>query len=130
MVLLLFDGVCNLCNGFVQWVILRDHKGIVKFAPLQSEIGTQTLQRLGKSGQSLDSVVLVEGDRIWTKSEAAIRVATHLGGIWPMAKVLRIFPRFLRDAVYDFVARNRYRWFGQSEQCLLPRPEWKDRFLK
>ncbi len=127
--LLLFDGVCNLCNGFVQWVIVRDKKGIFKFAALQSETGQQELKKLGKNTETFDSVVLIAGSKVLTQSDAAIEVAAQLGGIWSLAPLLRVFPRLLRNAVYNWVARNRYRWFGKREQCMLPRPEWKDRFL-
>ena len=127
--LLLFDGVCNLCNGFVQWVIVRDKKGVFKFAALQSETGQQELKKLGKNTETFDSVVLIAGSKVLTQSDAAIEVAAQLGGIWSLAPLLRVFPRFLRNAVYNWVARNRYRWFGKREQCMLPRPEWKDRFL-
>jgi predicted DCC family thiol-disulfide oxidoreductase YuxK len=127
--LLLFDGVCNLCNGFVQWVIVRDKKGVFKFAALQSETGQQELKKLGKNTETFDSVVLIAGSKVLTQSDAAIEVAAQLGGIWSLAPLLRIFPRLLRNAVYNWVARNRYRWFGKREQCMLPRPEWKDRFL-
>ncbi len=127
--LLLFDGVCNLCNGFVQWVIIRDHKGVFKFAALQSEAGQAALQQMGKSTEHFDSVVLVTDQGVLTKSDAAIAVAQGLGGWWSLAVVFKVFPRFLRNAVYDWVARNRYRWFGRTEMCMLPRPEWKNRFL-
>jgi predicted DCC family thiol-disulfide oxidoreductase YuxK len=127
--LLLFDGVCNLCNGFVQWVIVRDKKGVFKFAALQSETGQQELKKLGKNTETFDSVVLIAGSKVLTQSDAAIEVAAQLGGIWSLTPMLRVFPRFLRNAVYNWVARNRYRWFGKREQCMLPRPEWKDRFL-
>jgi len=127
--LLLFDGVCNLCNGFVQWVIVRDKKGVFKFAALQSETGQQELKKLGKNTETFDSVVLIAGSKVLTQSDAAIEVAAQLGGIWSLTPILRVFPRFLRNAVYNWVARNRYRWFGKREQCMLPRPEWKDRFL-
>lgn len=126
--LLLFDGVCNLCNGFVQWVIVRDKKGVFKFAALQSETGQQELKKLGKNTETFDSVVLIAGSKVFTQSDAAIEVAAQLGGIWSFTPILRVFPRFLRNAVYNWVARNRYRWFGKREQCMLPRPEWKDRF--
>lgn len=127
--LLLFDGVCNLCNGFVQWVIVRDKKGVFKFAALQSETGQQELKKLGKNTETFDSVVLIAGSKVLTQSDAAIEVAAQLGGIWSLSPILRVFPRFLRNGVYNWVARNRYRWFGKREQCMLPRPEWKDRFL-
>ena len=127
--ILLFDGVCNLCNGSVQWVIAHDKKGIFRFAALQSEAGQAALQQLGRDQITFDSVVLIAGSKVFTKSDAAIEIAKQLGGFWALAPVLKICPRFIRNKVYDWVARNRYRWFGKKAQCMLPRPEWKNRFL-
>ena len=129
MAVLLFDGVCNLCNASVQWVLLRDKKNVFQFAALQSEAGQEILKKFGMETEHFDSVVLVEGDRIYTQSDAALGVATRLGGVWQLMGVFKIVPRFIRNAVYDWIARNRYRWFGKQEQCMLPRPEWKGRFL-
>lgn len=126
---LLFDGVCNLCNASVQWVLLRDKKSVFRFAALQSEAGQEILKKFGMETEHFDSVVLVDGDLIYTQSDAALGVATRLGGVWQLMGVFKIVPRFIRNAVYDWIARNRYRWFGRQEQCMLPRPEWKGRFL-
>lgn len=127
--ILLFDGVCNLCNASVQWVLLRDHKEVFRFAALQSETGNAKLQQFDLSSDSFDTVVLVDGDRLYTRSDAALEVLRRLGGIYSFAVVLKIIPRFIRNAVYSWIARNRYRWFGRQEQCMLPRPEWKARFI-
>jgi predicted DCC family thiol-disulfide oxidoreductase YuxK len=129
MSVLLFDGVCNLCNASVKWVILRDKKGVFKFAPIQSETGQSLLKRFGLDNQPLDSVILIANNKAYIKSDAAIRVMTELGGIGILSRVFLLIPRKLRNIVYDWVANNRYRWFGKQEQCLLPQPEWKDRFL-
>ncbi len=126
--ILLFDGNCHLCAGSVQWVLKRDKAGLFYFAPLQSELGRQTLKHLGVS-ESLNSVVLVVGDRAYARSDAALETARCLGFPWSLLTVFRLVPRFIRDAVYDWIARNRYRWFGHSETCWMPKAEWKERFL-
>lgn len=125
---LLFDGVCNLCAGAVQFVIRRDPAGRIRFASLQSPAGQTLLARHGLP-DDLDSVVLVEGGRAYTKSAAAIRVAELLGWPYRAASVARLLPRRLRDAVYDVVAANRYDWFGRKERCLVPSEDVSDRFL-
>lgn len=129
MSVLLFDGVCNLCNASVKWVILRDKKGIFKFAPIQSETGQSLLKQFGLDNQPLDSVILIANNKAYIKSDAAIKVMTELGGIGLLSSMFLLIPRKLRNIVYDWIANNRYRWFGKQEQCLLPQPEWKDRFL-
>lgn len=127
--ILLFDGVCNLCNASVQWVIRRDPKGIFRFAPLQSETGQSLLRQSGLSSEHFDTVVLVDGDRIFTRSDAALEIASRIGGLWSLLAVFRLVPRPIRNAVYDWIARHRYRWFGKTEACMIPRPEWKKRFV-
>lgn len=126
---LLFDGVCNLCNGAVQWILLRDRKGVFQFSALQSDTGQRLLKGFGLSAEDFDTVVLVDGERIYTRSDAALEVLRRLGGGWALLYGFKIVPRVLRDAVYNWVAGNRYRWFGRQEQCMLPRPEWKGRFV-
>ncbi|MCK6694618.1 MAG: thiol-disulfide oxidoreductase DCC family protein [Thermoanaerobaculia bacterium] len=126
---ILFDGVCNLCNVSVQWVLKRDQKGQFRFAALQSGTGQRLLERFGQNRESFDTVVLVDGDRLFTRSDAAIEIARRLGKPWSWLALLRWIPKRLRDAAYDIVARHRYRWFGRRETCMLPRPEWKERFV-
>jgi predicted DCC family thiol-disulfide oxidoreductase YuxK len=127
--LLLFDGVCNLCHGAVQFVIARDPDAHFRFASLQSEYGREIVRREGLP-EDVTTVILVEPDgRVSSRSTAALRVATKLGALWPLLGALLVVPRFLRDPVYEFVARNRYRWFGQKESCPLPDPSLADRFL-
>lgn len=126
---LLFDGVCNLCNRWVQWVLLHDRQQRFRFAALQSETGQRLLLHAGLSAQNLDTVVLVDGDRIFTRSDVALAVVQRIGGIWALFAVLKVIPRPVRDALYDLVARYRYRWFGKKQSCMIPQPEWKDRFL-
>lgn len=127
--ILLFDGVCNLCSASVQWVLQRDKAGLFRYAALQSEIGGELLQRFGLDTAAFDTVVLVDGDRVFTRSDAALEVLRRLGSAWSWLGILHWAPRPIRDTVYNWVARNRYRWFGQKQECWLPRPEWKERFL-
>jgi len=127
--ILLFDGVCNLCNGFVKEVIIRDQTGVIRYASLQSAAGQKLLKNIRLDKFSMDTVVLVEGEDFYTKSDVALRIFRHLGGGWSYFYYLSIIPKFIRDSVYDLVARNRYRWFGKKDTCMLPQPEWEDRFL-
>ena len=126
---LLFDGVCNLCNASVQWVLKRDNKGVFRFAALQSDAGQQLLKQHGSLPEQFDSVVLAAGGRIFLRSDAVLELLWLLGGFWRSLYCFKILPRPLRDALYNFVAKNRYRWFGRREECWLPKVEWKDRFL-
>ena len=127
--IVLFDGVCNLCNGSVQFIIGRDPVGHFRFASLQSPVGQELQTRLGIDPQALDSVILVEGDRWYKESDAALRIARGMKGAWKLLAVFRLIPRPLRDAAYRLIARNRYRWFGKQETCWLPTPELRGRFL-
>lgn len=127
--ILLFDGVCNLCNGFVQFILLRDKAGYFQFASLQSDEGRELLEQYGLDPDALNTVVLIEDGQAHTHSEVALRVGPRLDGFWSWVRIFRILPTGFRDWVYNWVARNRYRWFGKKDQCMLPRPEWKGRFL-
>jgi len=127
--ILLFDGLCNLCNGAVQFVINRDTKHRFRFASLQSEVGQDTLRHFRLSTQRFDSLVLIEGGHLHTESTAALRVARHMGGGWPLLYAFILVPAPIRNAVYRFVARNRYRWFGRKDSCTMPTPDLKARFL-
>jgi len=127
--ILLFDGVCNLCNGFVQFVIRRDPEAVFRFAPLQSEIGQALSRRAGLSAEEISTVVLFHRGRFFTHSDVALEITRLLPGFWPLLYGLRIIPKPLRDAVYNWVARNRYRWFGRQESCMVPTPELRQRFL-
>ena len=126
---ILFDGVCNLCEGYVQFLIRHDPDGTFRFAPLQSEVGKQLLEATGLDGEKIDSVVLVDDGDAYVKSEAVLRAGAYLGGIYRLLPPFRIVPRRVRDAVYDFVAARRYDWFGKREQCLVPTPDIQSRFL-
>lgn len=128
--LVLFDGVCNLCNGTVNFIIDRDPEGIFRFAPLQSDIAQESLDAIeGVDGEDA-SIVLLEGDKAYVRSTAALRIARRLSGPWSLLYGAILLPRRLRDAVYDWIARNRYHWFGRREQCRVPTPGLKDRFLE
>ena len=130
---ILFDGVCNLCNGFVQFVIRHDPAGRFRFAALQSEAGQALLAAQGVAPATLlaepDSVLLLSQGRLYSHSSAVLRIARGLGGVWRLAAVGEVLPRAWRDALYRLVARNRYRWFGRQESCMLPTPALKARFL-
>lgn len=126
---LLFDGVCNFCNASVQWVLQHDRQGVFHFASLQSEAGRALLKKHDLDPQHFDSVVVVDGPRCLLRSDAAFEILRRIGGPWRALTVLQLLPRSLRDAVYDWIARNRYRWWGKREACMIPRPEWKERFL-
>ena len=123
--IIFFDGVCNLCNGFVDFVIDRDG-GIHKFASLQGETAQKIL---GERAIVLDSVILWSDGKILEKSSAALSIANEMGFPWALSGIFWLVPRFLRDWVYDFVAKNRYRFFGKRETCRLPTPGEKARFL-
>ncbi|MDT8368902.1 MAG: thiol-disulfide oxidoreductase DCC family protein [Longimicrobiales bacterium] len=130
--LILFDGVCNLCNGAVQWVIERDPQGHFHFASLQSEAARRALgARIDADAieRLPDSIVLVDAAGVHTESTAAIRIARGLGRPWSFLGIARFVPTPIRDFVYRFIARNRYRWFGRREACILPAPGVSERFL-
>jgi len=129
MPIILFDGVCNLCNQSVQFIIKRDPNGYFKFASLQSQTGQQLLNRFGLDN-NLKTIVLIENEKIYMKSTAVLRIVGRLRGFWPILGVFRIIPPFLRDIVYQIVAKNRYRWFGKQDSCMLPFPGVKNRFLE
>lgn len=127
---LLFDGVCNLCSGSVQFILKRDTRGRFRFASLQSDAGRRLMTGHGLDPEALSSVVLIEDGRAYQESTAALRIARHLPGAWKLLRVFTVIPRPLRDAVYRLIARNRYRWFGKTETCWLPTPELRARFLE
>ncbi len=127
--ILLFDGVCNLCNSSVQFIIRHDPKGIFRFAALQSDVGKQLLQQANMSPDSIHTVVLYESGTFYTHSDAPLRVVRHLRGAWPLLYGLVLIPRFIRDAIYRWIARHRYRWFGQRASCMIPTPDLRARFI-
>lgn len=111
-----FDGVCGLCSGFVDFLVRHDRTRALRYAPLQGITAAQ-FERLPRH---LDSVVVVHGDQVLVKSDAALTALSRLGGVWRLTAVARVIPRALRDSVYDLIARNRYRWFGRHEACRIP----------
>ncbi|MCA9984264.1 MAG: thiol-disulfide oxidoreductase DCC family protein [Anaerolineales bacterium] len=127
--ILLFDGVCNLCQGSVQFIIKRDKAALFRFASLQSEFGRAAIARHGRDPDRLDSFILLENDRLFDRSTAALKVARQLPFPWWLATAGLVVPRPLRDWVYDQIAKRRYRWFGRQDECWLPTPELRQRFL-
>jgi len=126
---ILFDGVCNLCNGAITFIIQRDKNDKFRYAPLQSEVGKNLAAKHKIDLDKVDSIILVNEDQAYAKSTAALRIAKQLSGGWPLLTVFLILPTFLRNSVYDFIARNRYKWFGKKEACMIPTPELKSKFL-
>ena len=127
--IILFDGVCNLCTHSVQFVLRRDTGERYTFASLQSDVGQRLLDEVGPSLHGVDSIVLIEDGEAYVRSTAALRIARGLTGGWPLLYGFMILPRPLRDWVYELVARNRYRWFGKTDECMVPLPALKARFL-
>ena len=127
--LVLFDGVCNLCAGVVRFVIERDREARFRFAPLQSELGRALQRQHGLDPDELATFVVIDAEGAATRSTAVLRILRQLGAPWRWLYPLRWVPAPLRDALYGVIARNRYRWFGRREQCLVPTPELRSRFL-
>jgi len=128
--IILFDGVCNLCNGAVQFVIKRDGKDMFRFAALQSEVGQRLVSERQIDTTKVDSIILIEpGIAYYTKSTAALKIGSSFGGVWESVGVLNLIPSKLRDIVYDFIAKNRYKWYGKKDACMIPTSELKAKFL-
>lgn len=127
--IVLFDGVCNFCNDWVNFIIRHDRRDYFKFTPLQSDAAREILEKHLVNPAETDSVVLLENGKIYTYSTAALRIGRGLGGVWSLAYALIIVPKFIRDAVYQWIARNRYKWFGQKDACMIPTPEVREKFL-
>ena len=127
--IILFDGVCNLCNSSINFVIRNDKKGIFKFAPLQSNFGKKALKKYNINTKDTDSIILVDEDKCYIKSSAALQIAKYLSGAYPLLFGFMIVPKFMRNWVYDYIAENRYKWYGKTESCMIPTPELKDRFI-
>lgn len=127
---ILFDGVCNLCNGAVQFIISHDPKGYFNYAALQSEAGQRSLEEFHHSRTEINTIIFIQNGKRYTKSTAALLITRKLSGLWPLLSVFIVIPRFLRDPIYDYIARNRYKWFGQKAECMIPTAEIKLRFLE
>ena len=128
-IIVLFDGVCNLCNGFVNFIIKQDKKAIIKFATLQSEIAKEILKVHHINQLELNSVIVLIDDKIYTKSSAALMILKELGGVWKMFFAFYIIPKFIRDFFYNIVAKYRYVLFGKKEICIIPSQEIVNRFI-
>jgi predicted DCC family thiol-disulfide oxidoreductase YuxK len=127
--LVLFDGVCNFCNRSVNWIIRRDPRGYFRFAALQSAAGAELQARHGLDPSALDTLVLIERGRPYVKSAAALRILRRLRSPWRVLYALIVVPRSVMDFAYDWFARRRYRWFGKRDECMVPMPEVRERFL-
>jgi predicted DCC family thiol-disulfide oxidoreductase YuxK len=125
----LFDGICNLCTGAVLFVIKRDRSAKFSFASLQSPFGQSQLTKLGLPVGEFNTFFLLKGDTVFKKSDAALEVVKDLNGLWPVLYIFKIVPAFIRNAAYDFVSKNRYRWFGKKDVCMIPTPELNSRFI-
>ena len=127
--IVLFDGVCVFCNHSVNFIIRHDRRDLYRFAPLQSEIGKRLLAQYGLDPESVDSVVLIENGRACAKTSAALRICRNLDGMWPLMYGFIIVPAFVRNVVYDIIAKYRYRWWGKLDACMMPTPEVRRKFL-
>lgn len=128
--IILFDGVCNLCNNSVQFVIKRDVNDVFQFAALQSETGKRLLTERNIDTQEIDSIILIEPNiAYYTKSTAALEIGKHLKGLKAISSILLWLPEPLRNIVYDFIARNRYKWYGKKDNCMIPSEELKSKFI-
>lgn len=126
---ILFDGICNFCDSSVNFIIKRDRAGYFKFAPLQSAVAEKLLAENGIDKAETDSIVLIENQNAYTYSTAALRIARKLGGIWSLPYVFIVLPKFIRDFFYKLFAKYRYKMFGKKDECMIPTPEIRERFL-
>ena len=128
--ILLFDGVCNLCDASVQYVIKHDKKDVFRFVAIQSELGQNIVKHIGINPMYIDSVILYEpGVSYYYKSTAALQIAKELSGIFTLANIFTLLPVSLRDFIYDYIAKNRYKWYGKKEACMIPTKDLKSKFL-
>lgn len=128
--IIIFDGVCNLCDSAVQFVIKHDKKDVFRFVALQSELGQEILKHIGINTANIDSVILYEpGIAYYYKSEAALQIAKNLGGLLHLGTVFRIIPTGISNLLYDYIAKNRYKWYGKKEQCMIPTKDLQAKFL-
>jgi len=128
--IILFDGVCNLCDSTVQFIIKHDKKDIFRFVAIQSDLGQKIIKYIGIDTSKTDSIILCEpGHSYYYKAEAAIKIIGQLGGIYSMISVFSLIPKWLSNKVYDYIARNRYKWYGKKDECMIPTPELKAKFL-
>ena len=126
---ILFDGVCNFCNSAINFTLKRNKKADIRFAPMQSEAGQKLLQQYNLPADDMQSFIFIEGGVVYKKSTAALKVCRHLRGLWPLCYGFIIVPKFIRDGIYNWIAKNRYKWFGVQQACMIPTPEVRARFL-
>jgi predicted DCC family thiol-disulfide oxidoreductase YuxK len=127
--IIFFDGICNFCNSSVNFIIKRDKKNYFKFASLQSEYAQNFLELKNLPKNEFESIILLENNKIFQKSTAALKIAKHLNGFWKIFYILIIIPSFIRNFFYDIIAKNRYKWFGKRESCMIPDEKVRDKFL-
>jgi predicted DCC family thiol-disulfide oxidoreductase YuxK len=127
--IILFDGVCNFCNSSVNFIMDRDSSNYFKFGALQSDEGQVLLKKHNQRIESFDTLILIEGDTLYTRSTAALRISKKLSGLWPAFYIFIIIPKFLRDPIYNLIAKNRYKMFGKKDTCRLPTPQERAKFL-
>jgi len=128
--IILFDGVCNLCDSAVQFIIKHDRKDVFRFVALQSELGQQILKHIGINPINIDSIVLYEpGIAYYYKSSAALEISKSIGGFFHIGTIFKIIPTGIRNYLYDYIAKNRYQWYGKKESCMIPTKESESRFL-
>jgi predicted DCC family thiol-disulfide oxidoreductase YuxK len=126
---ILFDGVCNFCNSSVNFIIKRDKKDYFLFSSLQSEYSQNLLNKNNFPQKDFDSIILIEENKLYQKSTAALKIAKHLNGLWKLFYMFIIIPPFIRDFFYDIIAKNRYKWFGKKDVCMIPDEKTKNKFL-
>jgi predicted DCC family thiol-disulfide oxidoreductase YuxK len=129
LTVILYDGVCHLCHRGVNFVLRHDKKKIFQFSPLQSEYSKKILRHNNESDTVMDTFILITEEKIFHRSDAALKILMMLGGGWKLFYPLYIFPKFFRNGIYNFVSRNRYKWFGKEDQCIIPSPEIRERFI-
>jgi predicted DCC family thiol-disulfide oxidoreductase YuxK len=128
--IVLFDGVCNLCESSIQFIFKHDKKDVFRFVAIQSELGQRIIKHIGINTTETDSIILyLPGIAYYYKAEAALKIAKDLNGIYSFLSLLTVFPNSISNRVYDYIAKNRYKWYGKKEQCMIPTPELKSKFL-
>ena len=128
--IILFDGICNLCNSSINFIIKHDHKDRFRFASLQSDIGKKLLAERGIDQHTIDSIILIAPQKAYyIKSTAVLQIAKQLSGIYPILSIFLILPEFIRNTIYDMIAKNRYKWFGRKDQCMIPTPKLRSLFI-
>lgn len=129
--IILFDGVCNFCNDSIRFIMKRDKNDLYRYASLQSDLGNTLTSERGINTENVDSIVLIQpGEAYYIKSDAALEISKNMTGLYPALSILLFLPRGFRDFFYDFIAKNRYNWFGKKETCPMPSPEEQDKFLE